>query len=166
MTDSSTARDALTDHQLREQTADVVRRYIDAINERDFNARSKLLDPDVIFEAPFAPPGFLKRIAGAENYLAFAKQAMEVVGSENLHDVRVETLGSDTGEAVCFFKSNMTIQKTGAPYRNDYICRFTVRNGLITRFVQYYDPIRLVVALGGSVSPATLEPSAAGRQED
>jgi ketosteroid isomerase-like protein len=166
VTDRYTAPHALTDDQLRERTAAIVRRYIDAINERDFDARSRLLDPNVVFEAPFAPPGFRQRIAGAENYLAFAGQAMEVVGSENLHDILIETLASDTGEAVVFFKSNMTIQKTGAPYRNDYICRFTVRNGLITRFVQYYDPIRLVVALGGSVTPASLEASAAGSQED
>jgi ketosteroid isomerase-like protein len=156
---AQTESGAMSDDQLRRQTEDIVRRYIEAINARDFNARRTLLDPDVVFEAPFAPPGFANRIEGADNYLAFAEQAMDVVGSENLHDLRVETFRSDAGEAIGFFKSDMTIQATGASYKNDYVGRFTVRSGKITRFAQYYNPIRLIVALGGSVNPAPLEGS-------
>jgi hypothetical protein len=53
----------------------------------------------------------------------------------------------------------MTIQTNGAAYKNDYIGRFTVRDGKIVRFAEYYDPVRLVIALGGSVNQATLEGS-------
>lgn len=146
----------MSDEQLREQTVDIVRRYIDAINAWDFDTKRTMLHPDMVFELPYAPPGFESRIEGAENYLAFAKQAMAVVGDENLHDLHVETFGSDPGEAVCFYKSDMTIQTNGASYKNDYVGRFTVRNGKITRFAEYCDPIRLLVALGGSVTTATL----------
>lgn len=146
----------MNDEQLREQTVNLVRRYIDAINAWDFDAKRTMLHPDMVFELPYAPPGFETRIEGAENYLAFAKQAMDVVGDENLHDLRVETFGSDPCEAVCFYKSDMTMQTNGAPYKNDYVGLFTVRNGKITRFAEYCDPIRLIVALGGSVTSATL----------
>jgi ketosteroid isomerase-like protein len=147
--------------QLREGNVDLVRRYIDAINGWDFDAKRQMLDPDMVFEMPYAPPGFDNRIEGAENYLAFAKAAMDVVGDENLHDLQLETFASDPGEVIVFYKSDMVFKTTGAEYRNDYIGRFTVRDGRITRFAEYYDPIRLVVALGGTVEAATLEPSAA-----
>ena len=49
------------------------------------------------------------------------------------------------------FNSDMVMKPTGAAYRNEYVARFTVRDGRITRFAEYYDPIRLVIALGGSV---------------
>jgi uncharacterized protein len=142
---------------LREGNMDLVRRYIDAINAWDFDAKRQMLDPDMVFEMPYAPPGFENRIEGAENYLAFAKAAMDVVGDENLHDLQLETFASDPGEVIVFYKSDMAFKTTGAEYRNDYVGRFTVRNGKITRFAEYYDPIRLVVALGGTVQAATLE---------
>jgi uncharacterized protein len=153
---------AMTDEDLRQQTVDIVKRYIDAINAWDFDTKRTMLHPDMVFEMPFAPPGFDNQIRGAENYLAFAKQAMDIVGDENLHDLRVETFASDPGEAVCFYKSDMTIQTTGLPYRNDYIGRFTVRDGKITRFAEYYDGVRLLVSLGGSVNQATLDAAEAG----
>jgi ketosteroid isomerase-like protein len=109
----------------------------------------------MVFEMPFAPPGFDNRIEGAENYLAFAKAAMDVVGDENLHDLRLETYHSDPGEIVAEYRSDMVIKPDGVPYRNEYVSRFTVRDGRITRFAEYYDPIRLVEALGGSVQTAS-----------
>jgi ketosteroid isomerase-like protein len=36
-------------------------------------------------------------------------------------------------------------------YRNRYICRFTVRDGRITRFQEYFDPVPLIVTFGGTV---------------
>jgi ketosteroid isomerase-like protein len=145
----------MSDDTLRQQTVDIVRRYIAAINAWDFDTKRTLLAPDVVFEMPFAPEGFQRRFESADVYLAFARQAMEIVGDENLHDVHVETLASDPGEAVCFYKGDMTIQASGAPYKNQYISRFTVRHGKITHFAEYYDPIPLIVALGGSVSLET-----------
>jgi len=151
----------MTEEQLRESNMDLVRRYIEAINAWDFDAKRSMLHPDMVFEMPFAPPGFDSRFEGAEAYLAFAEAAMEVVGDENLHDVRVETFASDPGEMVAFYKSRMVFKASGAEYRNDYISRWTIREGKITYFAEYYDPIRLVVALGGSVQQATLEDSTA-----
>jgi ketosteroid isomerase-like protein len=152
----------MTDQELRQANIAIVQRYIDAINAWDFDTKRSLLHPNMVFEMPFAPPGFENRFEGAESYLAFAKAAMDVVGDENLHDVRIETFASDPGEIVTFYKSNMVFKTTGAEYRNDYIGRWTVRDGKITYFAEYYDPIRLTVALGGSVHQATLESSASG----
>ena len=53
------------------------------------------------------------------------------------------------------------IKPTNAPYRNEYVSRFTVRDGRITRFAEYYDPIRLVIALGGSVRNGGIETASA-----
>ena len=51
----------------------------------------------------------------------------------------------------------MVIKPTNAPYRNEYVSRFTVRDGQITRFAEHYDPLRLVVALGGSIRSGAIE---------
>jgi ketosteroid isomerase-like protein len=118
----------------------------------------ELLAEDAVFEMPFAPEGFERRFVGRENILAFVETVPALIDAENLHDVRLETYGSDPGEVVAEYKSDMVIKTTGLEYRNDYVSRFTVRGGRVTRFAEHYDPIRLVVALGGSVDmqPAVL----------
>jgi uncharacterized protein len=137
--------------QLRGRNLAIVGRYIDAINRWDFDAKRELLAVDAVFEMPFAPSGFERKIVGRDNIIAFVQTVPSIIDAENLHDVRIETYSSDPGEIVAEYKSDMVIKPTGAPYRNEYVSRFTVRDGKIKRFAEYYDPIRLVIALGGSV---------------
>jgi ketosteroid isomerase-like protein len=149
------------DAQLREQNMAVVRRYIDAINRWDFDTKRELLADDAIFEMPYAPEGFERRITGRDDIIAFVETVPAIIDAENLHDVRLATFHADPGEIVAEYRSDMVIKPTNAPYRNEYVSRFTVRDGRITRFAEYYDPIRLVVALGGRVHGAGIDSAAA-----
>lgn len=129
----------------------LVTRYIDAINNWDFETMRTALAADAVFEMPYAPDGFERKITGREDIVAFIETVPGFIDAENLHDLRIATYHSDPGEIVAEYKSDMVIKPTGAEYRNEYVARFTIRDGEITRFAEYYDPIRLVVALGGSV---------------
>jgi hypothetical protein len=149
------------DAQLREQNMAVVRRYIDAINRWDFDTKRELLADDAIFEMPYAPEGFERRITGRDDIIAFVETVPAIIDAENLHDVRLATFHADPGEIVAEYRSDMVIKPTNAPYSNEYVSRFTVRDGRITRFAEYYDPIRLVVALGGSVHGTGIDSAAA-----
>lgn len=142
--------------QLRERNIAIVRRYIDAINRRDVDTKRALLAEDAVFEMPYAPDGFERRITGRGSIIAFVETVPSIIDAENLHDVRVDSYHSDPGEIVAEYRSDTVIKPTNAEYRNEYIGRFTVRDGRITRFAEYYDPIRLVVALGGSVTATSL----------
>jgi uncharacterized protein len=141
----------MSDIELRDTNMAIVSRYIEAINRWDFATKRELLAQDAVFEMPYAPDGFERRIVGRENIIAFVETIPALIDAENLHDVRLETYASDPGEIVAEYKSAMVIKPTGAEYRNEYVSRFTVRGGKITRFAEYYDPIRLVIALGGAV---------------
>ena len=147
----------MDDDKLRQANMDLVRRYIDAINAWDFDAKRTMLDPDMVFEMPYAPEGFERRIAGRDSIIAFVETIPAIIDAENLHDLRVETFHSDPGEIVAEYRSDMVIKPTNAPYRNEYVSRFTVRDGQITRFAEHYDPLRLVVALGGSIRRGAIE---------
>jgi ketosteroid isomerase-like protein len=147
----------MSEARLREQNMAIVRRYIDAINRWDFDVKRELLAEDAVFEMPYAPEGFERTITGRDNIIAFVETVPAIIDAENLHDVRLETYHRDPGEIVAEYRSDMVIKPTSVPYRNEYISRFTVRDGRITRFAEYYDPIRLVVALGGSVRSGGIE---------
>lgn len=144
------------DADLRAANIAVVRRYIDAINVWDFEVKDELLADDAVFEMPYAPPGWDRKMEGKATIMPFLKQIPAVIEAENLHDVRIDTLGSDPGEVIADYRSDMKMV-IPVEYRNEYIGRFTVRDGRITRFAEYYDPCKLIIALGGSVQPATIE---------
>jgi ketosteroid isomerase-like protein len=150
----------MSDADLRTSNMAIVRRYIDAINRWDFDTKRTLLAENAVFEMPYAPAGFERRITGRDKIIAFVQTVPSLIDAENLHHVRLETFSSDPGEIVAEYKSDMVIKPTGAEYRNDYVSRFTVRDGKITRFAEYYDPIRLVVALGGSVTGGNIDTAA------
>lgn len=141
----------MTDTELRKANMAVVRRYIDAINAWDFDTKRALLAEDAVFEMPFAPEGFQRRFVGRDDIIAFVQTIPAIIDAENLHDVRLETYNSDPGEIIAEYRSDMVIKPHGAEYRNEYVSRFTVRDGRIARFAEYFDPIRLVIALGGTV---------------
>lgn len=150
----------MSDADLRDENVATVRRYIDAINRWDFDTKQELLAEDAVFEMPFAPEGFQRRFVGRDEILAFVRTIPALIDSENLHAVTIETYASDPGELLAEYRSEMVINTTGATYRNEYLSRFTVREGKITRFAEYYDPIRLVVALGGDAPTITLDAGA------
>jgi uncharacterized protein len=68
-----------------------------------------------------------------------------------LHDLHLNTLFTDPGEVLAEYRSDMKLADPTASYSNEYISRFTVRDGRITRFVECFDSVRLVTGFGGTV---------------
>jgi ketosteroid isomerase-like protein len=145
------------DSALRERNMEIVREYLEAINAWDFDKKRELLAEDAVQEMPFAPEPFEQVFRGRETILSFVETIPALIDSENLHDFWMDTLASDPGEVICTYKSDMEIKPKRTPYRNRYITRWTIRDEKITYFGEFYDPIPLLVALGGSVEPGQLE---------
>jgi uncharacterized protein len=135
----------------RESNMKVVRDYVDAMNAWDFDALRALTDDNIVCELPFAPDGFPDRLDGRDNLLEFQRAVPAFLEAPSLSELRLETYHSDPGEIVAEYRSDTVVGPMNTPYRNRYISRFTVRNGKITYFAEFFDPIRLVVAMGGSV---------------
>ncbi|MFB8000035.1 nuclear transport factor 2 family protein [Streptomyces sp. NPDC056002] len=140
---------------LRQTNTTIAKRYLQAINDWDFDVKRELLAPDVVFEMRWAPEGFPRRIDGVDAVMKFLAPLPESIVTEGLYDIRVETLHADPGQVVAFYKSDMTMVQP-VEYKNEYVTCFTIRDGKIVHFQEYYDPIPLVVAFGGSVTPPAL----------
>jgi uncharacterized protein len=136
---------------VQETSVTVVRRFLDALNTWDFDVMAELFDSDLVFELPFAPPGLVTRIEGGREFLEFVRRVPEVFDEERLHDIAINGFADDPHEVVAEYQSDMNVVATGGKYQNRYVARFTVRDGKLTRFVEYCDPIPLLEALGGRV---------------
>ena len=109
---------------LREANVRLVRRYLDALNAWDLDTIREMTTEDVVFEVPFRPAGFERFTEGRDKYLELLRQASAVMidGSENLHDIRIDTLGSDPNELHAEYRSAMKL-RSGARYHNEYLWR-------------------------------------------
>ncbi len=140
---------------LRRRNLDLVRDYTDALNKWDIETMHDLSTEDIVFELPFRPPTFERETVGRAAYMEVLGQARDhmIEGSENLHDMSMDTLANDPNVVIATYKSDMTL-RSGVRYANEYIARFVLRDGKVARFVEYYDSIILFRALGGSLVEA------------
>ena len=108
--------------------ADVVRRFVETLEDRDWDAWSALLHPDVVYEIPQTR----ERIRGRDRYLRFNREfpgdwhlrPTQVIADDEHGVVRFEwRVGDEGAEAMAFF---------------------TVVDGLITEVTDFwpepYDP--------------------------
>lgn len=133
----------------REQAKQLIREYVDAVNAWDFDRLEQLLDEQAVLELPYVPPGVESRYEGRATMLAFMREVAKHIPSENQHDLKLDTLHDEPGTVIATYKSDMRID--GRPYRNKYVGVFKVHNGRVKLFVEYFDPIKLLVAMGGKV---------------
>ncbi len=110
-------------------TSDVVRRFVETLEARDWDAWSALLHPDVVYEIPQSR----ERIRGRDRYLQFNR---EFPGDWHLRPKRV--IGEGT-HGVCWF--GWTLDGSA---EDDAMAFFTVEDGLVVEVVDFwperYDP--------------------------
>jgi ketosteroid isomerase-like protein len=128
----------------------LLRRYLDAINGWDFAAMRELLHRDISYELPFAPSAFPRVTKGLDNVMAFLESVPSFAAEENLSDIVIHQFADDANELVAEYRSDMRLTN-GRPYVNTYVVRATVSDRRLLRFVEYFDPVPLIEAIGGTV---------------
>jgi ketosteroid isomerase-like protein len=130
---------------------EIVERYIAVMNELDMDALAAILADDVVVRLPFAPDPVPKRTEGKEAVLALYGGFPSLVSPLGFHDLVVSPLAAD-GEFLAEYRSDCTMLSTGRPYRNGYVSTFTVRDGRIAAFAEFFDPLVFLQAQGATVA--------------
>lgn len=110
-----------------------------------------LLDRDIVIELPFAPPGRPPRYQGRDRFLAFAapERAALPVRFEDVRDVVVHDT-ADPEVIVVEYVLAGTITTTGRQAAAPFITVLRVRDGRITHWREYQNP--LVMAEVGALA--------------
>src|SRR5258706_15577839 len=137
--------------ELAKQKLALMRYHFDVINAWDFAAAREMFHPDITIELSWTIEPFPKIISGIENVMAFMESVPQFAEAENLHDISIHAFADDPNELYAEFKSDMKLV-SGREYKNDYLARATVKDGKLIRFIEWPDPIRLLVAMGGSIN--------------
>lgn len=112
----------------------------EALRQGNVSQFVELYAPDGVHEFPFAPDAGVRRLEGREAIRTHAVSVMQQMRFGTLRDVRVRELGDE-----------LIIEATGHHHRAvddaerqvDYVWFITRRDGKITRFRDYMNPLQL-----------------------
>jgi ketosteroid isomerase-like protein len=136
----------------------LLQRLLDAFNTHDFDAMRAALHPDIVFEFPYIIEPFPRTVNGLEAVMTFMVQVSDFFESENLSNISIHAFADDPYELTAEFESDMQL-KNQREYRNEYVVRAAVQDNKIIMFREYVDPVRLLVAMGGSINLPPPDPA-------
>lgn len=100
---------------------------------------------DVVAEFPYAPPDHTRKLEGVEAVVAFMRRIPTFAEDFELGE---PTIYPTADGFVAEYHGEATFKSTGLRYAQDYVSFFTVRDGKIARIKEYYDPLRVLRAMG------------------
>lgn len=127
--------------------AQVFTEYLSLMNQNAQNWED-LFAEDAVFESPYAPrtPG---RLEGKAAICSFIKNALVQMQNLKFSNIRVYPTTNPNlvwaeyhGEAVAI--------ATGRPYQQEYVLKLETREGQITLFCDYANPMAAIEAWGGT----------------
>jgi len=130
---------------IRRANAALIRRYLDAWSVLDIAAVESMLHLDVELELGYAPPPVTDLISGKASVMEFMDAVPDTIAPMRFHAIEISTL-EDPAELVAEYRGDSRALPTGKPYRNRYIARARVEDGLIRRFLEYSDPLIFIEA--------------------
>ena len=122
--------------------ADVFRRAVQHLLDKDMTAFTDLYAEDAVMEFPFAPPGRPGRLDGREAVRAYLAGYPDLLDVHRVHDVELHRTIDET-VLVAEFAVSGTVVATGTAYTARYIAVLTIVDGLIRRYRDYWNPLAL-----------------------
>jgi ketosteroid isomerase-like protein len=135
----------------RQETFDVkavLEAFFQALIDKDMDAWHDLWVDDAVNEFPFAPPNYPTRLEGKDAIREYMKDFPANIDVLGVPMMKVhQTL--DPNVVIMESQIEGRAVATGGPYNMRYICVIEFRDGKISRYVDYWNPLEVASALGG-----------------
>jgi ketosteroid isomerase-like protein len=136
----------------------VAGRFLAAMSRLDAQGMFAECSAEVLSEFPACPAGAPRKFTSRQAVQGFFSAAILPIWSEyTMERVAVHALADDPQTVVADYASTGSL-RDGSPYQNSYLSLFTVQDGKIVRWLEYFDPAPLahgVAVLQESVSQPT-----------
>jgi hypothetical protein len=107
---------------------------------------------DAVLALPYAPAGTPKETVGRDNIIDYVSLLGDYIPSGVFADHTYDTLADDPDTVVARYTASTVLRTTGLPYENTYVTLITIRDGKVTRYEEFFNPINWLVAQGGQVT--------------
>jgi uncharacterized protein len=142
-------------HDDRDRKTAMLEEFFRFASAKDFDGLLALCTDDVHMSIPYQLPGFPNSTDGKDQ-LRQTRASVDRYNPYAMWATKIEPM-LDPDSFLVESKGDMVVEATGRPYRNDYINVFRFRDGKISEWVSYHDPIRQLVAFGYTELPVPAE---------
>jgi uncharacterized protein len=108
-------------------------------------AWSQKVTQDVVIRLPFAPPGVITEMRGAEQAIAIMSDHWELIERFEWRDVAI--LHTEDPELFVTIAKSDVLLRSGVRYGNDYIVLTRIRDGLVIDHIEYFNPLAVLEML-------------------
>ncbi|MFE8005080.1 nuclear transport factor 2 family protein [Streptomyces sp. NPDC057418] len=122
--------------------------------DKDIEGWIALCDDDAVFEFPFAPNGFPSKLEGREAVAAYMRGYPDSIDLREIPRLEIHAL-RDPDTVVAEWRGVGRVVASGAPYEMSYVAFVTVKDGRITRYRDYWNPL----AIPGSLDDVKFFPT-------
>ncbi|MFI9206090.1 nuclear transport factor 2 family protein [Streptomyces sp. NPDC053048] len=120
--------------------ADLYRHSLRLLLDKDIPGWLGLWAEDGVMEFPFAPHGWPERLEGKEAIAAYMRHYPDHIDLHDFRDLRIhQTTVPET--IVVEMRGVGRLVRTGKPFDMTYIAVVTVRDGRITSYHDYWNPL-------------------------
>jgi len=135
---------------MRMNIAEIVKAYLDALEEQKVDAIAALLTEDAIIDIPLSNTGDLSPwfvFEGRDRALGYIGTIFQNFGQVKLLDRAVYV--AEDGRTVFVETTGDLIQRVkNAGYRNKYVFKFTIRDGRVSHVSEYANPVTFAKLMG------------------
>ncbi|WP_433857455.1 nuclear transport factor 2 family protein [Streptomyces kronopolitis] len=119
--------------------------------DKDIEGWVALCDENAVFEFPFAPERYPKRLEGRTAVAAYLRDYPDPIDLHAFPYVEIHRTGRpDT--IVVEMHATGRIMASGAPYEGDYVVVMTAAEGRITRYRDYWNPLGVPASMDAAKS--------------
>ncbi|GAA4786772.1 MULTISPECIES: nuclear transport factor 2 family protein [Streptomyces] len=123
--------------------ADLYRHSLRLLLDKNIPAWVALWAEDGLMELPFAPEGRPRRLQGKEAVAAYMRHYPDHIDLHDFPDLRIHRT-ADPETIVVEMRGVGRLVETGAPFDMTYIAVVTVREGRITSYRDYWNPLAVL----------------------
>jgi ketosteroid isomerase-like protein len=134
------------DEAIRLETLALMRQYQTLLTEARFGEWIELWADDGVCEFPFASPGRPKLLQGKEQILAYMTAYPSRISIDGVHELRVHP-ALDPNVVIVEMTIKGRAVETDKPYNQHYVIVAETRDGKLTHYREYWNPLVSAEAL-------------------
>lgn len=138
---------ALNDALVRTRNTELAQAYLHLMKEQKWDAWIDLWIDDAVLEFPFAPTGGQSRLVGKADILGYMRAVSGRIEVLGVKELKIHPM-LDPEQVLVELQIEGRIPATGAPYDQRYVTLFTFKDGRLSHYREYWNPLVSIEAYG------------------